>query len=520
MANKKRKKQKILDKKQFNNESGITLIALVITIIVLLILAGVTIAMLTGNNGILTKVKEAKEKTKQAEREEKYDLDSIEEEIEKNINQKIVEQVTDKNPGELEKEEENVFVINSIEDLIFFAYDVREGNTYEGKTVKLGIDLDFNSTKSYVNAFRMDYGKYGYDGELKTLLTSGEGFLPIGTINDVNISNNYFKGTFDGNYHEILNLYQSLENSDNVTIAGLFGTNGGIVEKIKVTQLNIYLKTNNMHILYGSIAGRNSGEIRECSTSGKIYVDDNGIKSSYIGGISGQSSGKIEKSTSGTNIKLDAKNISGVNIGGISGSQSNQDVQYCYNTGKIEVKINNKTGNEVNCGGITGYNIIRIQNCYNAGTVYVDVDETERILNIGNIVGLSNQAADVSYCYNVSDMRINLINNDTAFIGNIIGKCYKGTISYCYNTGTIDSNNFSNERMAQIIPHPISATVSNCYGIANTINLISDYGVSSVENIIAVEKDEMKNILEVMGENFKADSNNINDGYPLLKWQE
>ena len=39
--------------KQTNN--GITLIALVITIIVLLILAGVTIATLTGENGILTK---------------------------------------------------------------------------------------------------------------------------------------------------------------------------------------------------------------------------------------------------------------------------------------------------------------------------------------------------------------------------------------------------------------------------------------------------------------------------------
>ena len=33
------------------NQKGITLIALVITIIVLLILAGVTIAMLTGENG-------------------------------------------------------------------------------------------------------------------------------------------------------------------------------------------------------------------------------------------------------------------------------------------------------------------------------------------------------------------------------------------------------------------------------------------------------------------------------------
>ena len=36
------------------NNKGITLIALVITIIVLLILAGISIAMLTGENGILT----------------------------------------------------------------------------------------------------------------------------------------------------------------------------------------------------------------------------------------------------------------------------------------------------------------------------------------------------------------------------------------------------------------------------------------------------------------------------------
>lgn len=41
------------------NEKGITLIALVITIIVLLILAGVSIAMLTGDNGLLTKSKES-----------------------------------------------------------------------------------------------------------------------------------------------------------------------------------------------------------------------------------------------------------------------------------------------------------------------------------------------------------------------------------------------------------------------------------------------------------------------------
>ena len=45
------------------NQKGITLIALVITIIVLIILAGVSIAMLTGDNGILTNSNTAKEDT-------------------------------------------------------------------------------------------------------------------------------------------------------------------------------------------------------------------------------------------------------------------------------------------------------------------------------------------------------------------------------------------------------------------------------------------------------------------------
>ena len=43
-----------------NNQYGITLIALVITIIVLLILSAVTIATLTGDNGLLTRANESK----------------------------------------------------------------------------------------------------------------------------------------------------------------------------------------------------------------------------------------------------------------------------------------------------------------------------------------------------------------------------------------------------------------------------------------------------------------------------
>ena len=56
------------------NNKGITLIALVITIIVLLILAGVSIAMLTGNNGILTQANNSKYSTAKAEAVERINL--------------------------------------------------------------------------------------------------------------------------------------------------------------------------------------------------------------------------------------------------------------------------------------------------------------------------------------------------------------------------------------------------------------------------------------------------------------
>ena len=64
-----------------NKSKGITLIALVITIIVLLILAGVSIAMLTGDNGILTQARKAKERTEEAAAEEMEMINQLEDVI-------------------------------------------------------------------------------------------------------------------------------------------------------------------------------------------------------------------------------------------------------------------------------------------------------------------------------------------------------------------------------------------------------------------------------------------------------
>lgn len=57
-------------KKELNSSNGITLIALVITIIVLLILAGISISMLSGNNSILIKAENAKTQTDIAQEKE------------------------------------------------------------------------------------------------------------------------------------------------------------------------------------------------------------------------------------------------------------------------------------------------------------------------------------------------------------------------------------------------------------------------------------------------------------------
>ncbi len=57
-------------KKQLNSSNGITLIALVITIIVLLILAGISISMLSGDNSILQKATDAKTETEKGQEKE------------------------------------------------------------------------------------------------------------------------------------------------------------------------------------------------------------------------------------------------------------------------------------------------------------------------------------------------------------------------------------------------------------------------------------------------------------------
>ena len=63
--------------KNLRNSNGITLVALVVTIVVLLILAGVSINVMVGDNGIITKSKAIRSNIEKAEAEGQSKIDSL-----------------------------------------------------------------------------------------------------------------------------------------------------------------------------------------------------------------------------------------------------------------------------------------------------------------------------------------------------------------------------------------------------------------------------------------------------------
>ena len=104
--------------KKVKGTKGITLVALVITVVVLLILAGVSIATLTGDNGILTRAQEAKNKTEEAALEEKIQLLAAETVINQYTGENE-EKTAEELQKELNEQGENVLVIQWDKYIIF-----------------------------------------------------------------------------------------------------------------------------------------------------------------------------------------------------------------------------------------------------------------------------------------------------------------------------------------------------------------------------------------------------------------
>ena len=58
----------------------------------------------------------------------------------------------------------------------------------------------------------------------------------------------------------------------------------------------------------------------------------------------------------------------------------------------------------------------------------------------------------------------------------------------------------------------------NCYYLENTVNESNDSSFN--EGISFLSSEDIKKAFNILGKAFKQDINNINNGYPILSWQE
>ena len=166
--------EEILKTKEKAN-SGITLIALVITIIVLLILAGVSIAMLTGQNGILTQAQNSKTTTELKSAEEKVKLAIMAARSQSETGaldaDKLIAEITNNYGGTASKTNDG-FPVNATVDGKNFKID-GDGNITGGTTPTPEPANKISNTESYVGYYADIDGDGTVDGVIYADLAIG-----------------------------------------------------------------------------------------------------------------------------------------------------------------------------------------------------------------------------------------------------------------------------------------------------------------------------------------------------------
>lgn len=449
-------------KGKMREKSGITLITLAVTIIILLILAGITIATITSDNGIIKNANVAKEQTEIEEEKEIVDRATIqamgnnkrgnlvEDELQEQLDKitdsgktevsdngeefevvfvdsnryytvdkdgNIVEEgkiVADKSPGDITKDEngDNIeegqpYEIWCIEDLIAFSNMVNgKGIIIEnGKAVEINTSTYFSNKTVELKTNLNFKSKYSYADSERT---------DFGDINGIED---------DGNM-----LMNEMTTGTGFKPIGLDVNNGfngefnGENNKIN----NLYINYENDTVLNGYNIGRyvglfsrgnNKTIIKNLTVSGEIKGKG------HAGGIIGEGAKLIENCTNNANV-------TGYNmVGGIVGC--NSQILNCTNTGNIN--CTGRSYSYAGTGGIVGNTNSNIENCTNYGTV-------SGITIVGGIVGCNLADITINNCINKGNLTfIGKSSIDENAIGGILGKnASKMEINNSFNQGNVE----------------------------------------------------------------------------------
>lgn len=506
-------------------KKGISLIILIITIIVILILTGTIISSIVNNN-LFQSAKDAVDKYSAASQNEKLMLENLEDLL--NNDQKDIVEVPEivDIPGELETEDDEIYYINCIEDLVAFSNNVNDGESYIEKQIILSRNLDFESDDSYVDSSNTElFGDYNGDGNIesiKTELSKGKGFIPIGNLATYNTSTNvitgkYFRGIFEGNNKVIQNIYIN-KSSTTIDIAnvGLFSVGSGTIKNLSISG-NISLATTatSGNACAGGIIGTGIAvNITNCNSLANISITNCSTATALIGGISGGLRGKsvIDNSRNYANIKIGTCN-SHVYIGGISGSILTDSI-IKRSSNNVNIENTKNTNGYVSSGGIVGgtYATTKVYKCYNNGNITMNGNYSSQIIRTGGIVGTN--IGVIEAVYNKGDIASIGISKCRYCISGGIAGNNSGTVGNSYSTGNITVANASTLFRGGICGE--GTNCSSCYYLTGTATGgVKGSNITGGAEVRTEAQMKSQDFAKVVGEAYKY--NSADDGYPVFE---
>lgn len=382
-------------------------------------------------------------------------------------------------------------------------------------------------------------------------------------VNDIDLSGyNWipipeFSGSFDGKGHAIKNLKMDYEIADDsidkyfpetngfsqrIASFGLFSeiTNSSEVKNIDLEAMNIHIVNaiekdslpidTELYIQVAGIAGASENSlINNCTTSGKIKLDDSSMKGigySIAGICALANSSQIINCTNIANVHVGVAAphsiFDDVAIGGIISVSWGGDISRCINKGNINAIVLNKT--TLHCGGILGYSngknkddkMLPIQLCQNYGNIKVMGSD---FIYAGGILGWS-MARQLESNINYGD--ITSCANVYASSGGIVGQMGPSLdgwlwyeINKCVNYGDVST---------EAIINPESAFTGTPNSHAGGISgKLADTGMS-IENCYNLCSKIVSDTHDAAGNKFLFSLNRIcsdcfeaSRGYPILE---
>lgn len=458
--------------------------------------------------------------------------------------------------GEPEKNADEYYQIKNAADMYWFQQYVNEQGHYDAKA-KLAADidisgLDWQGLGENINHYSVGNSVLGYqgdkmfsgeiDGQGHTLTVSFTGSplvnLLTGTVKNLTIKGKSEAGAafvryllYQGRIEDCVNYAsvsgkiatgQMTEAGATAAFAGVAAVGGSYGRVTGIVRCVNYgdVQSDYDHVagILGQIANSvaNAVEIKSCKNYGIVTSK---AFSSKVSGMVNSSMGLSK----GIDL-ADCENhgaISAVNGGTAAGimadmGSAQQTISRCLNTGSIF---------GFTAGGIVGYcsggAVTLIESCYNTGSISGGT--------AGGIVGTG--IGELTNCYNTGDVTGNLAGG---IAGNQVLWQYPNTHNYdvgkvsnCYTTGKVTGSTGAT----------IGAAVGKLHTGGGGQNTYRDFQVYALEGtcaqLVGQKSENAKDVtafktaaelksdamLTTLGDGFKADGANINNGYPVLVWQ-